>query len=132
MAWISAASFAKPPNYGQRRKARDNRRFNALTPLVGRERRSEKQRTTDVNTLHRESRFGNSASARAMPVGRHERLQNLLDQADNAWFSRNPDEQSRVRFHFDGERVEPDRFVVVTRRADGSLQRHFQGTGGAA
>ncbi len=57
------------------------------------------------------------------------RTQVLLDEADTYWFARHPDEPSRIRMYFRGERVDdhrtPTRHVVVSRDANGRLTRRF-------
>lgn len=57
------------------------------------------------------------------------RMQYLLDEGDLFWFTRNPDQTTRRRFHFRGEAItgeaKPMRHVVVSLDADGRLVRRF-------
>ncbi len=71
--------------------------------------------------------------ATLMPDASKVRLQRLLDEADRAWFSRNPTATHRVRFHFRNEQVEPgksaQRFVRVTIEAGVLVRRYHAGEG---
>jgi len=71
------------------------------------------------------------AILRQIPPDHKQRLQHLLDEADTAWFERNPGEQYRIRMHFRGEQMDedagipPSRSIVVTMEA-GRLIRRYQ------
>ncbi len=54
-----------------------------------------------------------SIATKALSVNSGTRLQALLDEGDLFWFTRNPDEHQRIRFHFRGEHAESLHFGGV-------------------
>lgn len=75
-------------------------------------------------------------TARSLPRDTRTRMQGLLDEGDALFFVGHPGETERTRFYFRGERIddtgEATRYIVVTRRPDGTLTRRFQRDGGTA
>ncbi len=63
-------------------------------------------------------------------------LQSLFDEGDAVFFAHHPDEHLRIRFYFRGERIdgggEASRYVGVSPREDGRLERRFVPDGGGA
>jgi len=71
-----------------------------------------------------------------LPQNTRTRLQYLLNEGDNLFFDRNPSERERRRPYFLGEAItgeaKPTRYVIVSRDADGRLERRFEQEGGGA